>query len=281
MNIKNILVTSVVGGLLVGCGETETPVVETIETPVVEVENQEDVFGSDAYEFKLPNPVQVASSFKGAGMTYQDGRTNPISNVGNYVTKSSQLINFGVYSADLAYCVSNGQTQISRDYLKTVEELANKFGMGSVFSDAEMLAKFDKNIGNQEILEDMLIDIQEKSEDYLEDNDMRYFASVQFAGAWIEGMYLGAEDIVEKPQDELKYAMLDQMTLLNNTIKGLEAYPNEDEKISSVLASLKELQTMFNGFESVKAKPTGVPEVTVEEAKQMAQKITEIRASII
>lgn len=280
MMIKKVVIASVLGGLLISCNETEEPTVEVVETPTINVDTT-DVFGSDEYEFKLPNPIQVASSFKGAGMTYQEGKTNPTSNLDNYVTKSSQLLNFGVYSADLAYCVSNGQTQTSRDYLTAVEKLANKFGMGSVFSDAEMIEKFDKNIGNQEILEDMLIDIQEKSEEYLEDNDMRYFAAVQFAGAWIEGMYLGAEDIVNKPQEELKYAMLNQMTLLNNTIRGLEAYPNEDEKISAVLANLKELQDMFNSFESVKAKPTGVPDITVDEASQMATMIKEIRASII
>ena len=42
------------------------------------------------------------------------------------------MLNFGVYSADMAYCVMNEQSNEGRKYLDVITDLADKIGMEAV-----------------------------------------------------------------------------------------------------------------------------------------------------
>jgi hypothetical protein len=248
---------------------------------VIEVET-DDVFGSDKFEFVLPRPFALAASFQEAGMVYKPGRTNPVSNVSNYNTKGAQLINFGVYSTDLVYNIINEQPQQTMEYFNTLKQLADKFGMGSIFTEDDLALEIEKNITDRETLEELLVDVHERSQEYLEDNDMRYLSVIQFAGAWIEGMYLASFDFVKQERNVVSVKITDHMTLVNNTIKGLESYNNKDEAIENILSYLIDYRTMYENFESVKATGgQGFPELTQEEINQVAEKIQSIRARII
>ena len=248
---------------------------------VIEVDTT-DVFGSDAYEFVLPRPFALAASFQEAGMTYSAGRTNPVENVTRYKTKGSQLINFGVYSTDLVYNILNDQPQQTMKYFQVVKELAEKFGMGSIFTEDDLALEIEKNISDRDELEYLLVEVHERSQEYLEDNDMRYLAAIQFSGAWIEGMYLVSYDIVNQDPKLISHKLSDQMSLVRNTIHGLEVYPNRDESINKVLERLKGLENMFNNFESVKATGgVGFPQLTEKEIQRIAEEVREIRAIIV
>ena len=279
MNKSKFIILFSLGLLLTNCTE-ETPVKEA-PTAIIEVDTT-DVFGSDQYEFVLPRPFALAASFQEAGMSYAPGRTNPVENVSNYTTKGAQLINFGVYSTDLVYNIINDQPQQTMLYFNTLKDLADKFGMGSIFTENDLAIEIEKNISNKDMLESLLVDVHERSQEFLEDNDMRYLSAIQFSGAWVEGMYLASLDFATKDPAEVGHKISDQMTLVKNTIKGLEMYPNRDESINQVLEELKAFEAMYNNFESVLAtEGVGFPELTQEEINQIATKIGEIRALII
>ena len=279
MNKSKFIILFSLGLLLTNCTE-ETPVKEA-PTAIIEVDTT-DVFGSDQYEFVLPRPFALAASFQEAGMSYAPGRTNPVENVANYTTKGAQLINFGVYSTDLVYNIINDQPQQTMLYFNTLKDLADKFGMGSIFTENDLAIEIEKNISNKDMLESLLVDVHERSQEFLEDNDMRYLSAIQFSGAWVEGMYLASLDFATKDPAEVGHKISDQMTLVKNTIKGLEMYPNRDESINQVLEELKAFEAMYNNFESVLATGgVGFPKLTQEEINQIATKIGEIRALII
>lgn len=239
---------------------------------------------SEDQEYILPQPISLAQAFKNAGMTYTPGRTNPVSAKDHYALKIDQLLNLGVYSTDLAYCAINNKPQEAREYLAAIRHLGTRVGMESVFSDKAMLERFDKSLDNPTALEDLIYEIQEKSDAYLADNDMRYIAAVEFAGAWAEGMYLGIED-TRKKLSLMRVAIVDQMTLLRNTIKGLESHPSADKRLKAVTAEFRKVLETYNGFASV-AKATAnsnvvSPEITAEEFDQLAGQITALRNAII
>ena len=279
MNTTKFIALFSLGLMLTNCTE-EQPVKEA-PTPVIEVDTT-DVFGSDRFEFVLPRPFALAASFQEAGMSYAPNRTNPVENVSNYMTKGSQLINFGVYSTDLVYNIINEQPQQTMLYFNTLKELADKFGMGSIFTEDDLALEIEKNINDRDILEGLLVDVHERSQEFLEDNDMRYLSAIQFSGAWVEGMYLASLDFTSKDPAEVGHKISDQMTLVKNTIKGLEMYPNRDESINQILEELKSFEALYNNFESVLATGgVGFPELTSDEINQIATKIGAIRALII
>lgn len=268
------------GFFVIGC-TNEDDAKKDVQISSIEIET-DDVFGSDKFEFVLPRPFALASSFQEAGMEYQPGRTNPVSNLTNYNSKGAQLINFGVYSTDLVYNILNEKPQQTMDYFNTLKQLAEKFGMGSIFTEDDLALEIEQNITNREMLEELLVDVHERSQEYLEDNDMRYLSVIQFSGAWIEGMYLASFDFVKQDRFVVSVKISDHMNLVNNTIKGLESYKNRDEAIEYILAGLKEYRELYDNFESVKAtEGKGIPELTSDEIQQVAGKIKEIRTKII
>lgn len=253
------------------------------EQPEVEITVDDQAISEDN-DFILPQPITLANALKSAGLTYTAGKTNPVSNEDNYVKKIDQLLNLGVYSTDLAYCAINNKTQEAREYLSAVQSLGTKVGMESVFSDKAMIEKFDKNLGNADVLEELIYEMQDKSDSYLQDKDLKYLAAVEFAGAWAEGMYLGIEDTRTK-QSEMSVAIVDQMSLLRNTIKGLENHPSKDERLKEVIGAFKEVLSTYEGLASVKKaaqnKNFTTPVLTTEEFDKLASKIVSLRNGIV
>lgn len=257
------------------------------ESSKPEAEVTADVFDEQASEdndYVLPQPITLAQAFKGAGLTYTSGKTNPVSKKDSYSLKIDQLLNLGVYSTDLAYCAINNKSQEAREYLSAIQNLGSKVGLESVFSDKSMIEKFDKNLGNSDALEELIYEIQEKSDAYLQDNDLRYIAAVEFAGAWAEGMYLGIDDS-RKNLTKMGVALVDQMTLLKNTIKGLKSHPSQDKRLKAVIAQFQEVLDAYNSLASVQKaaqnKNYTSPVLTADEFEKIAAKIITLRNGIV
>jgi hypothetical protein len=267
------------GLLFAACSGNEEPAQNQAKVEI----NIDENTTSDDQDFVLPPPNSLATAFKNAGLTYVAGKTNPVSQKDKYSKKIDQLLNLGVYTTDLAYCAINNKSQEAREYLSAIQSLGSKVGLESVYSDKTLIEKFDKNLGDQSALEDLIYEIQDKSDAFLQDNDLRYLAAVEFAGAWAEGMYLGVDDS-RKKQADMSVAIVDQMTLLKNTIKGLQSHPTQDARLKQVIGMFKSVLTTYEGFASVKKAAKNVnfeaPKLTPEEFDQLAAKIVSLRNGI-
>ena len=279
LNFKLIVPALALSAIIASCGGSDN------ETKKNEVTVEDNNFESEDDAFVLPQPITMAQMFKDAGLQYANGKANPVSNKGNYNQKIDQLLNLGVYSTDLAYCAINNKTQEAREYLVAVQYLGSKVGLESVFSDKELISRFDKNLGDQGALEELIYDIQDKTDMYLDDNDMRYLAAIEFAGAWVEGIYLGIEDS-RKKEGELGVALVEQMVLLENTIKGLKSHPAKDDKrLKEVITSFEKVLSTYKSFDSVKKsnanKNFEAPVLTMTEFDALSKEITTLRNSIV
>jgi hypothetical protein len=267
---------------LSGCSSenTEGPEKTGEKRGVVSIE-ESDVFSSMDYEFVLPQPFALAANFQEAGLIYDAQRMNPINNATNYKTKGKKLLNFGVYSTNLVYTILNDQPQASMEYFKTLHDLAESLGMGAVFTEDNLAGEIEGNIANKDVLEDLLIDVHERSQEFLQDNDMRQLAAVQFTGAWIEAMYLAAHDFGTEVSDDLSAKIDDQMTLLSNAIFALETFESREEDIIQVLGELQELKKTYEGFESVQNPVGGIPRLTNADVAVISSQIKAIRELVV
>lgn len=248
-----------------------------------ETETVIDSYDSQDEDFVLPTFMSVARSFQNAGLEYIPGKTNPINNKKEYSLKVKQLLNMGVYCTDLAYCSLNGKTQDARAYLKVVQELGNDAGLGAVFSGKAMVEKFDSDLENEAAFQELIYELQEKSEDYLQSNDMGYVAAVQFAGAWTEGMYLGAGKALSG-SEEISDVLANQMYLIDNVVKGLKSYPDQDALLEDVIEVLEETSAIYKGFETVKnagSKPNlKTPVLSKNDLALLSVQIEKLRTKI-
>lgn len=237
------------------CGGSEpddNPVVDGGDT--LEEAIDVDLFESPPMDYHLPSPLQVASIFKKSGLEYNSGVTNKSENAENYSSELSQMLNFGVYSADMAYCVLNEQSNEGRIYLGVISELAGEIGMEAVFANEDLMDRFDANLEDKDSIEILMIDIHERTEEYMEENDMQHTSAVHFAGAWTEGMYLGVYDYEKNGEKGgLGAQITEQMAILGNIIKGLQDPKNDGMELGWVIADLKKIQSTFDSFASVTA----------------------------
>ena len=123
---KRVITLSVVLSLI-ACNSEPLP-----EPIIVEVapdsEKSFDDENEDMYNFVMPSPLQIAAIFKRAGLKYARETTNDIDNVSNYTDRVTKALNFGVYAADLSYCVLNKQPQDAVKYMKTIKTLSDDLG---------------------------------------------------------------------------------------------------------------------------------------------------------
>jgi hypothetical protein len=264
---------------LASCGgsETEKKEVATIETT-------EGTDGSSDDDYVLPPPISIANAFKAAGLAYKANKTNPVENADNYSVKIDQLINLGVYSTDMAYCAINSKTQEARDYLAAIQKMGSKVGLESVFSDKELITKFDKGLGDTEALTDVIYEIQDKSDEYMENNDLKYLGAIQFSGAWIEGLYLAIDNTSDKTN--VGKSLVEQMSLLKNIIKGFKSHPaQEDARLKAVIKMYEGILTTYENLASVKKVSKNInietPELTEAEYQALAKEVKMVRSNIV
>lgn len=284
---KTAAAAVVLGLSMTSCGNSEPEddtlnVVDTTQEDVL----TEDMFESPDVDYHLPSPLQVASIFKKSGLAYHSNITNPTGNVSKYTEELKQMLNFGVYSADMAYCVLNEQANEGRKYLSVITQLAEEIGMEAVFTNQDLMDRFDKNIENKDSIEILMIDIHERTETYMEENDMQHKSAIQFAGAWTEGMYLGVYDFEKnKNKDGLGSQITEQMSILNNIIKGLNDPKNSGTDLGWLISDLENIQSTFDNFESVKAYTADENatelELTDGDFKALGDLIKALRAKII
>ncbi len=277
--MKTIFPAAFIALFLSACGGNN----EQNNVASIDSEAQTETVSEDN-DYVLPQPITLANAFKEAGLKFQDGKANPTSKVDAYSMKIDQLLNLGVYSTDLAYCAINGKAQEAREYLSVIQKLGGKVGLESVFSDKELIEKFDKELSNPEQLEDLIYDIQDRTDVYMENNDLKYLGDIQFAGAWIEGMYLGIDQTKERL--EVGKTLVEQMSLLKNILKGFKSHPaQEDVRLKEIIGLYEKILTTYQGLESVKKVGNNInvetPKLTEDEFAALANKVVAARNNVV
>ncbi len=277
--MKTIFPAAFIALFLSACGGNN----EQNNVASIDSEAQTETVSEDN-DYVLPQPITLANAFKEAGLKFQDGKANPTSKVDAYSMKIDQLLNLGVYSTDLAYCAINGKAQEAREYLSVIQKLGGKVGLESVFSDKELIEKFDKELSNPEQLEDLIYDIQDRTDVYMENNDLKYLGDIQFAGAWIEGMYLGIDQTKERL--EVGKTLVEQMSLLKNILKGFKSHPaQEDVRLKEIIGLYETILTTYQGLESVKKVGNNInvetPKLTEDEFAALANKVVAARNNVV
>ena len=177
IKIAAVLIAS---SLLYACGGNQEE--ENIITQEEVVTEEITIEETNELEYVFPSPLQIAELFKRAGLTYIGDLTNSIDNVDNYNSKQDQKLNYGIYSADMAYCIMNNQTQESINYLSTLKKLSEKIWMTDVMGAMGLSQRLEANVGNEDSLTYIMADLQMQMDDYLDENEMGAAGSIIFAG---------------------------------------------------------------------------------------------------
>ncbi len=288
MKLNYVIIAAAFCGLsFQSCSEaTTTEENKAPENTVIEKETVGDQEEIEKFTFVPPSPLQIASIFNKAGLIYDSNLPNKVENIANYTNKFKQSLNFGVYSSDLAYSVKNEKYDEASKYLKALKDLSGKIGLETVFASEDLIERFNSNIGNQDSIIDILIFVQENTDDYIAQNGKVDLSVVYYSGAWVEGMYFGAVSAKGKTDNsELGALISEQMTIARSIVKGLNSMEEVDMDSEDMSHSIQEIIDMFDNFESVKALGEDAAYfdiyLTEEEVTQITNAIIELRNSIV
>ena len=278
-----IIISSII--LASGCGEpAEKKEVHFHEISQDEIEEAIYNEVSEDYEFIPPSTLQVASIFKKAGLSYDLKLTNPRNRVDKYSTKLSQALAFGIYSSDLAYSVVHEKYDEASEFLKTLRTLGSKIGLESIFNTSDLIERFETNVAIQDSIIDILILLQENTDDYIEENGKEDLSVIYYTGAWIEGMYMGANTVMLDQEKRVGVLISEQMTLAEILIKGLQHIKDQSDEIADLVEAIQALVDTYDNLESVTTLGEEADYIDIvlskDEITLMSGKIVELRESI-
>ena len=279
--------------LLFSCSESDSKKTvdqnDGIDTTVVIANDTVVSEDADAVSYNLPSALQIAYVFKKSGSAFVPSLVNTNTTVNKYNTSAfKRATNFGVYSADLAYCLFNKKYQESKIYLKACKEMGADLGLNQAFEGDNIAARFDKNIANEDSIIKIVAGVQLKTDVLLEQNKQKHIIAIAFTGAWVESAYIASEVYMKDKNKKALGSLLEQLLLAETIIKALKASKPAEPEIPSLLEAVEKINAAYTSVASIKLAKEKDEEidftttaVTEAELKAISSAIISLRKTII
>lgn len=269
-NLK-LIASLMLGSALVTASCTEENTAKEVKE-VKEIEKEishEDSEGIDVnsldinpdMEYKVPTPNELFTVIKETDIKFDASVLNNINNLSKYDNQKSQALNFGAYSADLAFIANNEVGTDALKYFKTIRQLSSSLNVESAF-DGTVFKRIEENVSkdNQDSLLFLSNETYYKAFNYLEDNGREKILAYIVLGGWLESMSILTELGEYKEDGVLAEKIGDQKLTLEN-IMGL-MMTIDDEEVQETMAELADLEEVYFNLEQVEE---GDAETTQQE----------------
>ena len=228
--------------------------------------NSDDIFDDDIDQefvtevesqtyYLIPSPEGLFSFIRDGDLKYLKDVLNPTANMDKYIDTRTKELNFGIYSADLAYVSSFNKYQESVDYLNTVRTLSDEIGISAVF-DENLIGRIDNIIDDQDSLLKVTSDSYFSIVRYLESSNRKKSLALIVTGGWIESIYVVTNLIdVYKQGSDVVQLLADQKLVVSNLMSYLDQNKSDDN-IQRTINDLKNLQKIYEslGLEKVEGE---------------------------
>ncbi len=242
-----------------GCKRTDK------NKPADNIETQDTVENLVKVFYLVPSPDDIFGFAEDKSLHFDKYLLNPVENLSKYNDTKTQELNFGIYSADLAYAAAFGKKQETKDYLQAVKDLSEKISLSAVFNES-LVHRID-NLGTNKdsliaISNDTYFDIIR----YLEKTNRINTLSIMAAGGWLETMYIVVNLIDYDKDKETVQKVADQKIIFTNMYKLLEQNLN-DKNVKSVYDDMKPLKDLYDQLEIIHKKDIDDHNVTIDDNK--------------
>jgi hypothetical protein len=224
--------------------DAEVPAVSEEVVGQIEEEPTSEVV-EDHMFYQVPTPNELFAVLKNAEVAYNRENLNDISNVNKYETKASKALNFGVYTADLAYITSLGQMDDASKFFETIRNLSKDLEIENAV-DEVILKRLQSNLENSNA--DSLFYLSNETYynaySYLEENDRRDVLAMIVVGGWIEGLNIILNLEPYSDGSEVCQRIADQKLTLENLMIFTSTI--ENDQLSEIVGELSAIEEVFN-----------------------------------
>ncbi len=195
----------------------------------------------------ISSPIEMASLVKTLKVPFSQKYLATTKNVSNYNTSYAKAFNLGIFGTDLGYLNMYGKTSLVLDYITAMKNLADGINVGQFF-DFTTLKRLATN--NQNI--DSLVFISQQSfnkmDKYLQKNNRGNLSTLMVAGVWVEGLYLSAQFLKERPNEtRLAESIGEQKVILDQLMLILNNY-KKDQYIADLITDLTAVKNIYDGI---------------------------------
>jgi uncharacterized protein YueI len=278
---------------LVSCGgnteESKNTAEEIVDSTSTALDSSFIETDDQEVSYNLPSALQIAYVFKKSGSVFIPSLLNNKANTNKYNTSNyKRATNFGVYSADLAYCLFNKKYQESKEYLKACKDMGTYLGLNQAFESDNMAQRFDKNISNEDSVVKIVSNVQLKTDVMFEQNKQKHITVVAFAGAWTESMYIASEVYIKDKNKKVLSSLLEQLLLSETIIKALKNYEAKEPEMKLLISSIEKINSEFNAIAAIKSAVEKEEEldftsmsITDTEIKTISESVKALRTSMV
>lgn len=236
----------------------------------------------DSHKLEFPSPVELAQNYKKTGINFIPGITNPAKDHEKYITNTKKSLNFGVYSADLSYCVLNDQGQCASEYFVAIQSLSGDIGLAEIFKYELILTDFNSSLGNKDSLSKIVAGIQNDLDKTLRANGTQDKAILFYTGAWIESAYIAinAKSNFSNSLDTAAVAELaNQVEMLEDILLEFDQMEDKNQEVIELQNKLLEFQEMSSKIRFTANGDSVI--VNMRDLQKVRAKVEEIRAFVI
>jgi hypothetical protein len=244
---RNKIIVSLVGAsfafLVAGCsGSSDENDIQNVTVDSTDLVTADSTL--PVVDYSVPTPNELFEIIKLQGGKQQMNLVNSLENSENYVDVKSKALNFGVYSADVAYLSCFGIGIDFLKYFKKIEELGEELGISGAF-DEGVMERIENNEANADSLFMISNDTYYNSYMYLEENQKGVELSLIMAGGYIESLYI-ITNLVKtySDTDPIVEKIGDQKVVMENLIDFISQY-GDDASVADVITDLKSLSEVF------------------------------------
>lgn len=222
----------------------------------------------------LPSTLQVANSFKRAGLPYEEGLTLSPEDAERFMNHGRKNLAFGAYSADLAYLVLNEEYDQAQGVMEVLMGLSEDLGISNVFDIEGIADRFRSNLDNKDSLVNLIMEVQQKFDTYVAKNRSSDLRIIAYAGGWTEAIHLAANTEIED-EKQLRSKVEEQMRILNKLLKAMKLHVDSEEGAVGELQ--KELKAMNDTYQGAKpSEGETIPDPLMKKLKEHADKARKI-----
>lgn len=199
--------------------------------------------------YLVPSPKDIFGFTEDESLGFNEELLNPTENTQNYIDTKSKELNFGIYSADLAYAAAFEKSDETVNYLSVVRTLSDEIGISAVFN--ESLTRRIENLTNNKdslivVSSDTYFDIIRYLEKKERVSTLAYIAT----GGWLESLYIVVNLAEYEKGSRTMQAIADQKIVFTTLMMYLEQN-QEDEGIQEVIDKLTPVKNVFEQLEVI------------------------------
>lgn len=231
--------------ILASCSSnTEEAVVDEEVLEITQEESIEETAADNLF-YQVPTPNELFAVLKNSNVEYNRENLSDVSNASNYLTKASKALNFGVYTADLAYVTSLGQMDDASKIFETVRSLSKDLEIENAV-DEVIMKRLQSNLENSNA--DSLFYLSNETYynaySYLEENDRRDVLGMIVVGGWIEGLNIILNLEPYNEGSEVCQRIADQKLTLENLLIFTSTI--ENDQLAEIIGELSSIEEVFN-----------------------------------